>query len=804
MANYIWKKNDKKSINLQSGDSLTIQGISASELKFELKNGHYLFNSADSSLSLSINNAANSLSDLSKISVKFEDGSKLVVAADGGEFILDYYDTLILSGGTAKTIYGTIKNDVIYGTENNDKLFTNGGADHVYAGDGDDKIDGTSYFDSATRLWKISTTGLWLDAGAGDDTIFASAGDDSIFGGAGNDKIYGNGGKDQIDAGAGDDLIDVSQYWDPTEKKWLAVSGGANILAGSGDDTVYGGLGDDTIDGGSGKNYLAGGLGNDSYLIRSRFDRIYDSGGSADKGLIYANWFKTSPDIEQWSWAEGVEKLPYWLDALSFVDTYSALYASATTVVNYRFVETAPSGFSDTDKLEFQAFTKAQRDYAVKIFDYVSSIINVKFVETKDVNAKQVLAIANNKQISSGGYANSFVSNDFSKILISNRSDILNPDKNNAYAFNSVFIHELGHVLGLKHPFSHTDAIGQAAIGPFLPDSEENKEWSVMSYTDTKNKTPSDKFSPFDIAALQSVFGVATNYESGNNTYKLSETSTNIIFDGGGDDIIDGSEVKAALTLNLEPGYWSYIGKKTEKISDPGQITINFGTQIESIKGSNFADTLTGNSGNNRIYAGAGNDTISGGNGGYDLLDGGEGKDLAIVVGKRADYNVFARSNDNLVTAKDGKSEISLQNIELLKFDDVYVSFDYQGSNGMAYRLYQAAFDRKPDAAGMGYWMQAFEKGAKLLDVADSFVRSAEFQKLLGSAPSNTKIVDSFYKNVLHRTPDQAGYDYWLDQLNNNKISVAGMLASFSESTENQAQVLGQIQNGIDYLPWLG
>ncbi|MFS2021964.1 DUF4214 domain-containing protein, partial [Massilia sp. CT11-108] len=47
---------------------------------------------------------------------------------------------------------------------------------------------------------------------------------------------------------------------------------------------------------------------------------------------------------------------------------------------------------------------------------------------------------------------------------------------------------------------------------------------------------------------------------------------------------------------------------------------------------------------------------------------------------------------------------------------------------------------------------------------------------------------------------DAAGYAFWTDAL--HSTSRADVLVGFSESTENQVQVIGSIQNGIDYLHW--
>ncbi len=59
-------------------------------------------------------------------------------------------------------------------------------------------------------------------------------------------------------------------------------------------------------------------------------------------------------------------------------------------------------------------------------------------------------------------------------------------------------------------------------------------------------------------------------------------------------------------------------------------------------------------------------------------------------------------------------------------------------------------------------------------------------------------LVTRLYSNVLHRAPDVGGYNYWLGVLDQNRISKTDTLVSFSESPENQAGVIGVIQNGIE------
>jgi hypothetical protein len=58
--------------------------------------------------------------------------------------------------------------------------------------------------------------------------------------------------------------------------------------------------------------------------------------------------------------------------------------------------------------------------------------------------------------------------------------------------------------------------------------------------------------------------------------------------------------------------------------------------------------------------------------------------------------------------------------------------------------------------------------------------------------------------NILHRAPDQAGYDDWVDILDSKKADLIGVLGFFSESAENKDAVADLIGNGIVFTPWGG
>ncbi len=143
-------------------------------------------------------------------------------------------------------------------------------------------------------------------------------------------------------------------------------------------------------------------------------------------------------------------------------------------------------------------------------------------------------------------------------------------------------------------------------------------------------------------------------------------------------------------------------------------------------------------------------------------------------------------------------------NVERFHFDDFAVATDIGGNAGKAYRIYEAAFNRTPDHEGLGYWIDRLDDGSSLESIASEFLVSPEFQGTYGVQVPQTQFINALYNNVLGRLPDQAGADYWADQLNTGTMNRAQVLVGFSESPENQQGVIAAIQNGIQYEAWVG
>lgn len=174
--------------------------------------------------------------------------------------------------------------------------------------------------------------------------------------------------------------------------------------------------------------------------------------------------------------------------------------------------------------------------------------------------------------------------------------------------------------------------------------------------------------------------------------------------------------------------------------------------------------------------------------------------DIATFQAQFKDVFVSFNPHTGVVTVNGAGYNFQQPDVERLKFSDGVLAFDFDGVAGQMFRLYQAAFNREPDDAGLGYWIN-YQDGAQteLRNIANSFFSSPEFIALYGSEDtvSNSAFVSLLYTNTLSREFDQAGFDWWLAELDAGRTTRIDMLASFSESAENQARTADAIADGI-------
>ncbi|MFT8246903.1 SdrD B-like domain-containing protein, partial [Roseomonas sp. BN140053] len=131
-----------------------------------------------------------------------------------------------------------------------------------------------------------------------------------------------------------------------------------------------------------------------------------------------------------------------------------------------------------------------------------------------------------------------------------------------------------------------------------------------------------------------------------------------------------------------------------------------------------------------------------------------------------------------------GRTDV-LRNAEEVRFVDGTLHLSPDSVAAQVVRLYDVALGRGAEQAGLNYWIDQLNAGVPLLNLADGFLGSPEFAARYGNL-SNQDYVGLLYQNVLGRPADPAGAAFYEASLAAG-TSRATVLVGFSESPENKA-----------------
>ncbi|MFO1330272.1 MAG: matrixin family metalloprotease [Rubrivivax sp.] len=376
-------------------------------------------------------------------------------------------------------------------------------------------------------------------------------------------------------------------------------------------------------------------------------------------------------------------------------------------------------------------------------------------------------------------------------------------------------LHEIGHALGLKHPFE-----GDVT----LPAAQDNTANTLMSYTGVGD--PHNDFSPYDQAALGFLFGgdgIGGALGWGSAGWLLTGTPGDDSMAGGsGNDKLKGSEGQDTLrggagidtavyaqasdryTVTLLPGSVQVSGPEgTDTLTEIERLQFSdqFVTLGSLVTGTSGADRLSGTEGADEIQGLEGDDRLSGA-GGNDRIDGGPGIDVATFTRSRTEYLTQRAADGSLVvqaqTSADGRD--TLLQVERLAFIDQSVAWDLDGNAGTTARYLGAVFGRESvsNKAYAGIGLKFLDGGttpAALMQLA--------LDARLGAGFTNEALVDLLYTNLVGQAPPPADRAFWVGTLaagTYTPVSLAQMAAALDLNADNIG-LAGLQTFGLGYTP---
>jgi hypothetical protein len=237
--------------------------------------------------------------------------------------------------------------------------------------------------------------------------------------------------------------------------------------------------------------------------------------------------------------------------------------------------------------------------------------------------------------------------------------------------------------------------------------------------------------------------------------------------------------------------------KQTENFVTSAYVTKNIASQNYTL--SENSTLLKFTDVNNKIYSSLSSYS--------NYIDASGGLDTLIVQGALSSAYQIESSNTTWLIGSNDKPLHALSNVERVQFTDATIALDIGKDQiaGSGYMLYKAAFNRTPDASGLGYWINKMDGGMSYNAVAQSFINSAEFSAAYYSSnPSVHTLISRMYVNVLNRLPDDNGLAFWQEKRTTGGWTTADVLGYFSTSAENVTNVTPLIANGIQYQQFVG
>ena len=577
-------------------------------------------------------------------------GDDILFGGSYGASLASFSEAADTATGTGNDfLFGGTGNDKLYGQDGNDELDGGAGNDWLAGGAGADFLDGNagssdtvSYTGSGAAVSVYLTeqeqssnsggdaqgdriTGVENIAGSSyDDLLVGDAQSNVLAGGAGNDTLEGRAGADTLDGGdgsntasyanavttglvaslqapagntgdaEGDSYINIQNLKGSAGNDTLTGSSAANSLQGmDGDDTLNGLDGADTLAGGTGNDILNGGLGADTLQGGAGSDTAsYAAAGSSVKAYLLADAGSNVGEALGDSY-DSIENLTgsAYADTLAGSESANTLDGGAGNdiLIGGAGGDTLIGG----DGVDTASYETAESAVRVNLKDTSTNI--------GDAQNDSYISIEN---LTGSIFADVLIGNSLTNVLAGGQGNdtLVGGGGSDTYQGGTG-----------ADTVDYTTAA--SAVTVFMEaDNQKLNAGSAVgdSYDGIENITGSqyDDIITGDSLGNTLAGGEGDDTLDGGTGASVADTLNG----GDGNDTVTYAKASKGVTLSLISG------------GSAGDATGDSYANIENVIGSDYKDSLEGDSGNNVLRGGDDDDELKGG-GASDTLYGGNGND---------------------------------------------------------------------------------------------------------------------------------------------------------------------------------
>ncbi|MEL6914369.1 MAG: matrixin family metalloprotease [Pseudomonadota bacterium] len=393
-------------------------------------------------------------------------------------------------------------------------------------------------------------------------------------------------------------------------------------------------------------------------------------------------------------------------------------------VITFNFPETEPDYLQGRDTAEWTAFSADQQAAARQAMEVWDDASGLTFVEVPAGETAEITFQFISMSAGVSGYAyfpflgtfgslDYFVDGNVGGDIFINKDRLGDPgDLDPGNRGFTTLLHEIGHTIGLKHPFENSDFQGRAQ--PTLPDNLDNGSQTLMSYNNARGLS---ELGVLDLEAAELLYGEdredpAAYWDAGRGVL-VQETASgggalfgqtvetehvgnwgrdtfytpfggDTVYGGGGDQdtvILAQNYIDPRVTVandgsvrinHTDGGVVTVYGVETfvfvngtYTIADfAGGVTLAASNSGQALAGGRGLDVLTGGNGADMLEGNGGDDTVSGGRG-ADTIEGGSGDDSLsgnnaadFITGGQGQDEIFGGTRADTLYGDDGDDRI--------------------------------------------------------------------------------------------------------------------------------------------------